>query len=135
MINEIEFRRAVVAVAEANGGHVSHIESHLSSAGIPDLNIFMDGTDLWVELKVIKKGQVKMRPTQRRWHNDRHKTDGESWVAVLDPEKQDILILRGHTAAALPPDAKAWRAAGRAWNALAIGHLLQAITRRNGNGI
>lgn len=112
-VSEDDFRRYVIQMAKDHAYHVSHIESHLTSAGIPDLSLWKgmwpDGRDLPVELKIIKNGIVKMRPTQRRWHRERHEKGGASWVFVLDPKTQDVLWLRGHVAAGLEPPAGAWR--------------------------
>lgn len=111
MNNEEDFRRAVMTRAVERGMHVSHIEAHLSVAGIPDLNLSRGGHDVWLELKLVKANGVKMRPTQKRWHRERHESGGKSWVAVLDRETGDVLIVRGHTAALLAPGARHWTAA------------------------
>ena len=111
MNNEEEFRRSVMIEAANRGMHVSHIEAHISVAGIPDLNLSKNGRDIWLELKVVKANGVKMRPTQKRWHRERHESGGKSWVAVLDRETGDVLVLRGHTAALLAPGVRNWTAA------------------------
>lgn len=129
MINEDEFRKHVIIVAKKLVAHVSHIESHESSAGIPDLNLFLTGADLWIELKVIKAGRVKMRPTQKRWHTDRAEHGGKSWVLALDPRTQDVLVLPGHTAAALAPTEAAWRAASSLSNIPELSGLLITLAR------
>lgn len=130
MTQEGYFRTVMTMEAVALGGHVSNIESHSTSAGIPDQNIFLMGADLWLELKVIKDDQVKMRPTQRKWHTDRAAKGGLSWVLVLDPKNEDVLVVPGATAAGLAPRASAWRAAGVAWNITAIPKLLLSLARR-----
>lgn len=109
MNSEDEFRRAVIAAAGSKA-HVSHIESHQSSAGIPDLNLYGLGQDLWLELKVVKEGHVRMRPTQRKWHRDRAERGGPSWVAVLNPVDGHVLVVRGAVAAALATGVLEWEA-------------------------
>lgn len=112
--SEEDFRKHVMKVALAAKHHVSHIEAHLSAAGIPDLNMFVYGQDVWLELKIVKGGIVKMRPTQRRWHREREHAGGESWVLVYDREKQHVLTVAGATAAMLAPAVAAWEAVSRA---------------------
>lgn len=112
MTREEDFRLTVMKAAGEYGMHVSHIEAHQSAAGIPDLNIYSLGRpDLWLELKVVKRGAVKLRPTQKRWHRQRHEAGGRSWVAVLEPESGDILVVPGHAAPGLAPAVAGWRAA------------------------
>lgn len=134
MINEDEFRRHSIRVAGALGAHVSHIESHESSAGIPDLNLFLMGVDLWVELKVLKNGRVKMRPTQRRWHKDRAEHGGQSWVVCLDIATQNILTLPGDKAAALGPSEAEWKRAAAVSNVPELAGLFITLARRVVNG-
>lgn len=126
MNNEDDFRRGVVRQAEQWGAHVTHIESHQTSAGVTDLNIWAFNRDLWLELKVVKRGTVKLRPTQKKWHRERAEAGGQSWVAVLDPKTQHVLVLRGEAAATLPPGLASWEAAAvirthsASWSWLAI---------------
>lgn len=114
--DEKDFRKHTIRLAEAFEWHVSHIEAHESAAGIPDLSIYPGSmgkprAEVWLELKVIKDGHIKLRPTQKRWHRERHEAGGRSWVAVLDRSTGDILVVRGHVAAGLDSRAPSWRAA------------------------
>lgn len=111
MNSEEDFRRKVMIEAANRGMHVSHIEAHISVAGIPDLNLSRGKHDVWLELKLVKANGVKMRPTQKRWHRERYESGGKSWVAVLDRETGDVLVVRGHTAALLAPGPRHWTAA------------------------
>lgn len=134
IVSEDCFRRHVVSFAEKDGYHVSHIESHLTSAGIPDLNLFKGQRDVWLELKIIKDGKVKLRPTQKKWHRERAEKRGISWVFVLDTKTQDILWLSGRVAASLDSDAGAWRAASNISPLSQLGMILNNITyRENAN--
>lgn len=96
MLVEDRFRQVVIDEAKRLGAQVSHIESHQTSAGIPDLNIFLDLVDVWLELKVRdSKGKFKLRPTQRKWHRDRETAGGESWVMIYDPRNEQVQLYPG----------------------------------------
>jgi len=115
--------------------HLSHIESHETSAGIPDFNIFMDGRDVWIELKVMSdKKPPKMRPTQRRWHTDRWANGGMSWVVVYDLDEDVLRVIPGHTAAGLDRRVASWRAAGSPRNIEEIVDVIKSLTKRIRNG-
>ena len=66
-------------------GHFSRVESHLTSAGIPDVDFCIEGTEGHIELKfahnTIKKNFV--RPTQVKWFRDRAKAGGHPWLLAL----------------------------------------------------
>lgn len=113
LVTEDEFRRWFIDTLTHYSYHVSHIESHQTSAGIPDINAGKGSFDLWAELKIIKNGRVSMRPPQKKWHRDRYRYGGRSYVFVLDPKTQDVLWLRGHRAADLAPPEAAWRGASK----------------------
>lgn len=102
MINdESALRKHITKYVEDAGGHVSNIESHLTAAGIPDMNIFLHGTDIWLELK-YKGRKMAMRPTQRRWHRTRAACGGMSWVLIYDPEDGGVWFILGHVVAEYP---------------------------------
>lgn len=122
-VDETGFRKRAIAKAKEMGAHVSHIEAHESAAGIPDLSIFPPSRpwvsprpEIWLELKVIKHGTVVLRPTQKRWHRERHEAGGRSWVAVLDRDNGNILLVPGHIAAGLDNQYKSWKAVSRTSN-------------------
>ena len=110
MYSEDEFRRHFIALATARQYHVTHIESHMTSAGVPDLNLFKYSRDCWIELKVVKDGKIRLRPTQKRWHRERAQAGGRSWVVVLDRATDTILWVSGDVAVGLGPAAQDWRA-------------------------
>ena len=131
---EDRFRQAVIRVAQSMGGHVTYIESHQTSAGVPDLHIFLNGTDVWLELKVVGLKKVRVRPTQRKWHRERREAGGNSWVWVLDPPTGNILQVPGHVAADLEPDIDGWRRVALvAQNIELIGHMFDSLTKRYTN--
>jgi hypothetical protein len=74
--------------------------------------------------------QPKMRPTQRKWHTDRHARGGISWVMVFDLDIKDVLILPGNIAAGLPSNAGVWRAAAAIHPLTTMTKLLRSLARR-----
>lgn len=107
--SEDQFRRHVIDVALGQNFHVTHVESPVTSAGVPDLNLART-LDCWVELKVVKHECVKMRPTQKRWHRERFEHDGKSWVMTFDPDSETVLVTPGRVAWNLGPGISEWRA-------------------------
>lgn len=103
---ESEFRRYMMIEAEENGYHVSHIESGLTAAGIPDLNLHRKGLDLWLELKVWDNG-IHMRPPQRRWHRVRAFAGGRSYVLALIDGL--VYVHPGEFAGTLGPKSALWK--------------------------
>lgn len=104
---EDHLRTFIETVAEGYGWHVSHVESPITSPGIPDLNICHGQSDLWIELKVRKRGGVHMRPPQRLWHRRRAEAGGRSYVlAYIDGS---LYLHRGDAAAAYLPKSKEWK--------------------------
>lgn len=94
--SEGEFRQEVTKQAKLMGFHASNIESHLTSAGIPDTNLAIGHVDIWLELKVFgAKHPMKIRPTQRKWHKDRAEVKGLSWFAILDIDHQIVFLVPG----------------------------------------
>lgn len=105
--DEESFRKYVHATGEELGFHVSHIESHATSAGIPDLTMYREHVDLWLEIKFVRSdGRVILRPTQRTWLRERAAKGGECWVMYY----QDgyVRVMRGGTAANLTPKDSQW---------------------------
>lgn len=125
VISEDVFRRMVVDKAQMYHYHVSHVESHQTSAGVPDLNI-AKGVDMWLELKVVKKTGITLRPTQKKWHRDRHAAGGKSWVAVLTGSN-DILLLPGHVAADLTPRDERWETSSNTFKLAHLDSLIFAL--------
>jgi hypothetical protein len=110
MSSETAFRRWFESEAKSLGYHVSHIESHQTSSGIPDLNLHRNGTDLWLELKVWRDG-YHMLPSQRRWHRARAMAGGRSYVICY---REDFMyVLPGEFAATLTPKAREWEKGDR----------------------
>jgi len=98
IVTEADFRKHMTGLAKILGGHVSNIESHLTSAGIPDMNVWIDGVELWLELKMYGP-KCHLRPTQRKWHKERKAAGGRSWVLVYVPGEESIVAIPGYVAA------------------------------------
>ena len=131
--DEKGFRKFVICRLEEkeSPSHISYIESHETSAGIPDLNVFIQGRDVWIELKVLSDHKApKMRPTQKRWHVDRFNAGGFSWVLVLDLTHQHMLVLPGNVAAGLGSNIGVWRAAGMEHPLLDVVDVIRSMVRR-----
>jgi hypothetical protein len=104
--HENKFREHVLDVAEKAGYQTTHIESPVTSAGVPDLNLF-HGVDVWLELKVWHPLRgVRMRPTQKLWHLRRHQANGLSWVLLHHEGK--LSLIPGDIAARLKPKDPVW---------------------------
>lgn len=109
--DETNVRRHIEIIGKETGFHVSHIESPITSPGIPDLSLCRDTKTLWLELKVLKRGGIHMRASQRRWHREHAAAGGVSWVlAYIDGH---IYPVRGSTAAGLLPKSLSWRSGVR----------------------
>lgn len=109
--DETAIRRHVEVIGKECGWHVSHIESPVTSPGIPDLAMSRDEANLWLEIKVWKKGGIYMRAPQRRWHREHAVAGGKSWVlAYIDGH---IYPVPGSVAAGLLPKSLAWRSGVR----------------------
>jgi hypothetical protein len=62
-------------------GHFSRVESHETSAGIPDIDFCMDSIEGHIELKYGNdKNRPKIRPTQLKWFINRKKMGGRPIV-------------------------------------------------------
>ena len=58
VIREERDLRKYITRALEGLAHVANIEAHETAAGIPDMSIFMDGRDIWVELNIDRKSVV-----------------------------------------------------------------------------
>lgn len=76
MSKEDDFRRRVVKLIK-NQCHISQVESHATSAGIPDLNFCIVGQEGNIELKVwMNSRSPHIRPSQKQWFRNRIKNGG-----------------------------------------------------------
>jgi hypothetical protein len=93
MISESDMRREVVKLIESDGGHASSVESHATSAGIPDLDFCWDGLEGHIELKFwTVKNNKGLRPSQVRWFRDRIKAGGKPCLLVKTMANIFILV-------------------------------------------
>jgi hypothetical protein len=82
------------------GAQWSRIESTAGS-GVPDVNGFMNGVELWFELKMMKGNRLEFRQSQVAWIGRRLKL-GATNVFVL-ARKDDELRLYVPSIVLLPP--------------------------------
>ena len=82
-------------------GHWSQVESHATSAGIPDLDYCIGGVTNWLELKAgTGKYLPRLRPTQCAWFRNRIKAGGNprllyklnNWFGIIHAKHVPILI-------------------------------------------
>lgn len=76
--SEAAFSRALSSALKKQGAIVTRIETGMTSQGVPDMFVQMNGGDVWLELKnmpgiddeaVVKRGSIKVawRPGQQAW--------------------------------------------------------------------
>lgn len=109
--DETNVRRHLEVIGRELGYHVSHIESPITSPGIPDLVMCKGKDTLWLEFKVLKRGGIHMRPSQRRWHREHSAAGGVSWVLAYI--EGHIYPVRGSEAVTLLPKSLSWRSGER----------------------
>jgi hypothetical protein len=132
--NEGQFRRHVIGQM-AHAAQCTHIESHETAAGVPDLNIYVQGRDVWIELKVLSDHKRPiMRPSQKRWHVDRWEHGGLSWVVAYDIDNDEVLVIPGHIAAGLGTSIALWRTSGAKHPIDDIGYVFKILAKRVRNG-
>jgi hypothetical protein len=63
--------------------HITSIETWTSEPGIPDMNICIDGNEVWVENKVIDSGwSPKMKTEQVAWAEQHMRYGGKVFLCV-----------------------------------------------------
>tara|TARA_R110000751_G_scaffold10438_1_gene38193 strand:- start:474 stop:854 length:381 start_codon:yes stop_codon:yes gene_type:complete len=78
--------------------HVQRIETGGTGRGIPDFNACCEGTEFWVELKVVNSGKkIGLRPEQIGWLVKRSMNGGRCFVLVRTPEAE-IYLYKGKDA-------------------------------------
>jgi hypothetical protein len=83
-MKESNVRRKLGVELRRLGFHVSQIESHATSAGIPDTHYFGHNTDGFIELKVAKvNGAIEIRNTQKAWFRERIKAGGHHQYVLV----------------------------------------------------
>jgi hypothetical protein len=60
------------------------VENVLQS-GMPDVNVCLDGREIWVELKCYDHSKVLIRPQQYAWGMRRAETLGRVFIVALHP--------------------------------------------------
>lgn len=87
--------------------HWQRVETAMTGAGVPDLNMCYKGIEMWVELKVTATTRPEIRPLQCSWHLKRHRAGGRSLFLIQHvhdggPRKGDpvneIVVVQGQHA-------------------------------------
>lgn len=76
-------RPALLRVFNARGWRhrVDRVEN-VCAPGMADTSMTVDGADVWVELKVRRRGHVKVEAQQPTWHARHAEAGGASFVLV-----------------------------------------------------
>lgn len=89
-MSEKTFRKYLRDILVAQGAAVSQVESHETSAGIPDTSVCFKGADSWAELKfATDKKQVVVRKSQKVWFRDRLKAGATNLFVGVRYETKD----------------------------------------------
>src|SRR4030067_1055575 len=93
VMKEKRLSSLVRGMLEQHGAHVSMVESHAVSIGIPDLNYCINGREGWIELKTIHGDEMpKIRTAQRRWARVRVAAGGRIWF-LCHQESTGLILL------------------------------------------
>lgn len=88
-----EFKEAVEFLHKT--AHMSEVESHLTSAGIPDVDLCIDGEEFHLEFKhSATNAPPKIRPSQVKWFKKRVAAGGNPWI-VAHLEGLGVLLIPG----------------------------------------
>ena len=87
------WRYVRTVIKPAIGGHWSRIESHATSLGVPDVNICLDGRDVWTELKQGEDAHI--RPSQYRWIKDRLNEGAANIWVMHHQEDMGFMLIKG----------------------------------------
>lgn len=95
-MKESVFRSKIIALISAAGGHACAIESHDTSAGVPDINYCINGHEGHIELKVGTDSKPpSLRPTQHRWAVLRKSAEGRSFFLFLNNSDGNMYLIDG----------------------------------------
>ncbi len=78
-MSEENLQRALIKAFKRRG-HFSEVESHETSAGIPDIDYCMNGIESHIELKFGNAIAPRIRPSQVKWFRDRVRAGGHPWL-------------------------------------------------------
>ena len=74
--------------------HCERIENR-SGEGMPDVYLCIDGVPIWLELKIIKNGMVKVSKSQIAWHSSHSRCGGVRFFLLHDPSTGDLFLFDG----------------------------------------
>ena len=120
------------------GPQWTRIETGQTGRGVPDLEGCWDGQSVWVELKIVRSGKIKLTMNQANWHRARDVVGGRSVILASDPKKNKLCLWRGCCAMPLfcdpdtPPETTLpGPLNGESWRLLRD-HLFRGTMRRKG---
>ena len=122
-MNESTLRAKLISTITSAGGHACAIESHATSAGIPDLNYCINGNEGHIELKVgTKRKPPYLRPTQHRWFVLRNRAKGKAFFLFLDNDTGNVYLIYGKDVQVLvEASTETWiRSAFASWDKLPL---------------
>jgi hypothetical protein len=136
-MSEQRLRKYLIDNLNSATCHISQVESHAVSAGIPDLNYCVDGVEGWIELKWWYKSKpAQFRPTQIAWFRRRVTAGGKPfvvWAHDLDgPPKFVLMEGKNVPSLARSQEIKDWyKCSVRQWDGtIPFGLLLRILASR-----
>lgn len=95
-MNEMAFGRWLVEQFRKLRWHVTRIENTVSN-GVPDVHVCAYGDDRWFELKVCDGlfTKAELRASQFKWHQDRSRAEGNSYIVILNKSKDCVALFHG----------------------------------------
>lgn len=108
--NETQFKLNL-AKGLRNFGHVSHVESHSTATGFPDIEFCYHGTVVNIETKHSnEKHEIKIRPSQIRWAKQRLDAGGRVWFLARFDLKTMVayILVHGQYAKELDKEYTTW---------------------------
>jgi len=97
-LSELNFSRTLVAALWQRGAHVQRIEDKLSQ-GIPDINMCVNGTELWIETKVFSWPKryntniaITFQPFQLPWLRERISAGGRCLVVARERHNKLVFV-------------------------------------------
>lgn len=92
-MKEGDFRRSLAEQFRRLGWQATIIENAASN-GLPDLHIFADSKDVWMELKTCDTQETKatLRASQFNWAHKRYLSGGNSYVVILNLKNDTVSL-------------------------------------------
>jgi len=78
---ESDIYHMVKKYVELRKGRYTRIEN-AATAGVPDINVRVDGSEYWIECKYAQGRSVKLRPSQVNWGMSQVRAGG-NWFCIV----------------------------------------------------